>query len=61
MKVFLVTEFTGEARHQRRIDMLEAYEVTGLSPAALPPLGEKPRSVETASDLRLYGGTTADA
>ena len=37
-KVFLVTEFTGEARHQRRIDMLEAYESDGT----LPPLPSHP-------------------
>ena len=38
VKVFLVTEFTGEARHQRRIDMLEAYESDGT----LPPLPSHP-------------------
>ena len=38
VKVFLVTEFTGEARHQRRIDMLEAYESDGT----LPPLPSRP-------------------
>ena len=38
VNVFLVTEFTGEARHQRRIDMLEAYESDGT----LPPLPSHP-------------------
>ncbi|WP_106818242.1 ribose-5-phosphate isomerase [Janibacter massiliensis] len=32
--VFLTTEFTGEERHQRRIDMVGAYEADGT----LPPL-----------------------
>ncbi|MGN6598069.1 MAG: ribose-5-phosphate isomerase [Actinomycetes bacterium] len=32
--VFVETEFTGEPRHQRRIDQLKAYEDTG----ELPPL-----------------------
>ncbi len=30
---FLATSFTGEARHQRRIDMLDAYEADGTLPA----------------------------
>ena len=29
---FLATAFSGEARHQRRIDMLNAYETTGHLP-----------------------------
>ncbi|WEV79524.1 ribose-5-phosphate isomerase [Janibacter cremeus] len=34
VQVFLATEFTGEDRHQRRIDMVSAYESDGT----LPPL-----------------------
>jgi ribose 5-phosphate isomerase B len=34
MQVFLDTRFSGDPRHQRRIDMLSEYEATG----ALPPL-----------------------
>lgn len=34
VRVFLATEFTGEERHQRRIDMITAFEADG----ALPPL-----------------------
>ncbi len=34
VRTFLGTEYSGEARHQRRIDMLSAYEETGT----LPPL-----------------------
>lgn len=34
VQVFLATDFTGEERHQRRIDMVSAYESDG----ALPPL-----------------------
>jgi ribose 5-phosphate isomerase B len=34
VRVFLGTEYSGEIRHQRRIDMLSAYEASG----ALPPL-----------------------
>ena len=34
IRVFLATEFTGEERHQRRIDMVTRYEQDG----GLPPL-----------------------
>ena len=34
VRVFLGTEYSGETRHQRRIDMLSAYEESGT----LPPL-----------------------
>lgn len=34
VQVFLATDFTGEDRHQRRIDMVSAYESDGT----LPPL-----------------------
>ena len=34
VRVFLATEFTGEERHQRRIDMVTRYEQDG----GLPPL-----------------------
>lgn len=34
VRVFLGTEFTGEERHQRRIDMVTAFEAEGT----LPPL-----------------------
>ncbi len=34
IRAFLATEFTGEERHQRRIDMVSAYEADGT----LPPL-----------------------
>lgn len=34
VRVFLSTEFTGEERHQRRIDMVSAFEADGT----LPPL-----------------------
>ncbi|WP_277452163.1 ribose-5-phosphate isomerase [Janibacter sp. DB-40] len=34
VQVFLTTDFTGEERHQRRIDMVSAYESEGT----LPPL-----------------------
>ncbi|MDF2092886.1 ribose-5-phosphate isomerase [Knoellia sp. 3-2P3] len=34
VRTFLGTEYSGDARHQRRIDMLTAYEQSG----ALPPL-----------------------
>lgn len=30
---FVSTPFTGEARHQRRIDILADYELTGVAPA----------------------------
>ena len=33
VEVFLATEFTGEARHSRRIHMLKEYEDTGQIPA----------------------------
>lgn len=32
VRTFLGTKFTGEARHQRRIDMLTAYEADGTLP-----------------------------
>ena len=35
--VFLSTEFTGETRHSRRIDMLASYETSGT----LPPLPDQ--------------------
>ncbi len=34
VRVFLETDFTGEERHQRRIDMVSGYEADG----SLPPL-----------------------
>jgi ribose 5-phosphate isomerase B len=34
VRTFLATPFSGDARHQRRIDMLSAYEKTHT----LPPL-----------------------
>lgn len=34
VRTFLITEFTGEERHQRRIDMVTAFETD----ATLPPL-----------------------
>jgi ribose 5-phosphate isomerase B len=34
VRTFLATDYSAEPRHQRRIDMLSAYEQTG----ALPPL-----------------------
>lgn len=34
VEVFLTTDFTGEARHVRRIGMLSDYEQTGQLPAA---------------------------
>jgi len=34
VRTFLATEFTGEERHQRRIDMVSAFEADGT----LPPL-----------------------
>ena len=33
---FVATPFSGEPRHQRRIDLLAEYERTGVPPA-LPP------------------------
>ena len=33
VRVFLSTDFTGEVRHQRRIDMVSAYEADGTLPA----------------------------
>ena len=33
VEIFLATEFTGEARHSRRIEMLKEYEDTGQIPA----------------------------
>jgi ribose 5-phosphate isomerase B len=39
VEVFLATPFSNEARHIRRIDMLTAFEVTGVLPA-LPVLPE---------------------
>jgi ribose 5-phosphate isomerase B len=33
VRVFLATEFTGEERHQRRIDMVSRYESDGELPA----------------------------
>ena len=32
VRVFLATEFTGEERHQRRIDMVTAFEADGTVP-----------------------------
>ncbi|MFX4285938.1 ribose-5-phosphate isomerase [Janibacter sp. G349] len=32
VRVFLATDFTGEERHQRRIDMVSAFEVDGTVP-----------------------------
>lgn len=32
VRVFLATEFTGEERHQRRIDMVSAFEADGTVP-----------------------------
>lgn len=32
VRVFLGTDFTGEARHQRRIDMVTEYETSGTLP-----------------------------
>jgi ribose 5-phosphate isomerase B len=36
VETFLQTDFTGDIRHSRRIDMLTAYEKSGT----LPPLPE---------------------
>jgi ribose 5-phosphate isomerase B len=38
LQVFLDTRFTGDPRHQRRIDMLRQYEASGT----LPPLPDVP-------------------
>ena len=32
VRVFLTTDFSGEARHQRRIDMVSRYEQSGVLP-----------------------------
>ena len=32
VRVFLATDFTGEERHQRRIDMISAFEADGTVP-----------------------------
>lgn len=34
VRTFLATPFTGEDRHQRRLDMVQAYEQDGTLPAA---------------------------
>ncbi len=38
LEVFLNTQFSGDPRHQRRIDMLTEYEATG----SLPPVPAAP-------------------
>jgi ribose 5-phosphate isomerase B len=45
VEVFLTTAYSHEERHQRRIDMLSAYEATGELPPvpAHHPLGAPPR------------------
>jgi ribose 5-phosphate isomerase B len=39
VRTFLATPFTGEARHQRRIDMVSAYEADGTLPP-VPTAGD---------------------